>query len=66
MPRDLGALRRDVVAERTAVRLLARVRPPVHHQVRLLREVLAAELAGSVVVDGRSRSRSRRPWVVIQ
>ena len=45
MPRDLGALRRDVVAERTAVRLLARVRPPVHHQVRLLREVLAAELA---------------------
>ena len=67
VPRDLGALRRGVVAQRALVRLLTRVRPPVHHQIGLLREVLAAELACSVVVDGRSRSRSfrhsRRPWV---
>ena len=59
MSRDLGALRSDVVAERAAIRLLARVRPSVHDQVGLLREVLTAELAG-VVSQGGIRS-----WLVI-
>ena len=67
MSRDLGALRSDVVAERAAVRLLARVRPSVHDQVGLLREVLTAELAGVVSQGGiiRGRSRPVRSWLVI-
>ena len=53
VPGDLGALPGGVVAERAAVRPLARVRPPVHLQVRLLGEILPAELAGAVVSRGR-------------
>ena len=56
VPGDLGALPGGVVAERAAVGPLARVRPPVHLQVRLFGEILPAELAGAVVSRGRGGS----------
>lgn len=52
VPGQLRALRASVRTQLALVRLLTRMRPPVHRQIRAILEYLAAELAR--VVSPRS------------